>query len=221
MRNHWGKDTPGNRPDGKCRDHIGLNNTVRAQQNVGSGLWSGAAAQRCSFFFCAVHLHKWFRTGCVAKCAGWGFTAVTKRPRPGTNRWWRPVTSTNQHGENFYIGATRVTNNTAEMQGVIEALFWLNTCVERGQLRNFSECNGSVKSSLKISLRPFRCSSSPFSSTPFQDRSSGLRWWTFQPLFCFFFFGDNSHRTMRVIHVIVKTEETQRLRIKFVLYRTT
>ena len=37
-------------------------------------------------------------------------------------------------GENFYIGATRVTNNTAEMQGVIEALFWLNTCVERGTL---------------------------------------------------------------------------------------
>ena len=37
-------------------------------------------------------------------------------------------------GENFHIGATRVTNNTAETQGVIEALFWLNTCVERGAL---------------------------------------------------------------------------------------
>ena len=38
-------------------------------------------------------------------------------------------------GERFYIGATRVTNNTAEMQGVIEALFWLNTCVEQGALQ--------------------------------------------------------------------------------------
>ena len=34
-------------------------------------------------------------------------------------------------GENFYIAATRVTNNTAEMQGVIEALFLLTTCVEQ------------------------------------------------------------------------------------------
>ena len=38
-------------------------------------------------------------------------------------------------GEEFYIGATRATNNTAEMQGVIEALFWLNSCVERGTLQ--------------------------------------------------------------------------------------
>ena len=37
-------------------------------------------------------------------------------------------------GEGFYIGATRAMNNTAEMQGVIEALFWLNSCVERGTL---------------------------------------------------------------------------------------
>ena len=34
--------------------------------------------------------------------------------------------------EEFYIGATRATNNTAEKQGVIEALFWLNSFVERG-----------------------------------------------------------------------------------------
>ena len=32
-------------------------------------------------------------------------------------------------GDKFKVGATRVTNNTAEMQGVVEALFWLNTCV--------------------------------------------------------------------------------------------
>ena len=37
-------------------------------------------------------------------------------------------------GEKFYIDATRVTSNTAEMHGVIEALFWLDTCVERRTL---------------------------------------------------------------------------------------
>ena len=37
----------------------------------------------------------------------------------------------NNTGEDFHIGATRVTNDTAEMQGVVEALFWLNTGVER------------------------------------------------------------------------------------------
>ena len=37
-------------------------------------------------------------------------------------------------GENFYIGATIVTNNTARCQEFIEALFWLNTCVEQGAL---------------------------------------------------------------------------------------
>ena len=59
----------------------------------------------------------------------------------GTSSPWRQAddrglwTSANRQGwGNFYIGATRVTNNTGEMQGVIEALFWLNTCVERGTL---------------------------------------------------------------------------------------
>ena len=39
-------------------------------------------------------------------------------------------------GDEFYIGATRATNNTAEMHRVIEALFWLNSCVERGTLHD-------------------------------------------------------------------------------------
>ena len=58
---------------------------------------------------------------------GWSFTA-----RPGDKPMVEacgPVQINT--GENFYIGATSVTNNTAEMQGVIEALVRLNTCVER------------------------------------------------------------------------------------------
>ena len=34
-------------------------------------------------------------------------------------------------GGEYYVGAIRATNNTAEIQGLIEALFWLNTCVEQ------------------------------------------------------------------------------------------
>ena len=58
---------------------------------------------------------------------------MTKRPRLGDEPLvvaCGPVQICN--GETFYIGATRATKNTAEMRGVIEALFWLNTCVERG-----------------------------------------------------------------------------------------
>ena len=86
------------------------------------------------------------------------FSAVTHRhelvslvviiARPGgvakTEMWWMGLANKPMveacgpvqisKGETFYIGATRVTNNTAEMQGVIEAPFWLNTCVERRTL---------------------------------------------------------------------------------------
>ena len=44
------------------------------------------------------------------------------------------------------VGATRVTNNTAEMQGVIEALFWLNTCVEQGALHATNDMPTTVDS---------------------------------------------------------------------------
>ena len=49
-------------------------------------------------------------------------------------------------GENFHIGATRVTNNKAEIQGVIEALFWLNTCVERETLHVNNDVLNTVDS---------------------------------------------------------------------------
>ena len=34
-------------------------------------------------------------------------------------------------GEQYCVGATRATNNTAEMEALIETLFWLNSCVEQ------------------------------------------------------------------------------------------
>ena len=64
-------------------------------------------------------------------CAGWGFTAMkTYRNDAGA-----PIVSacgpvqTNE-GEEFWVGATRATNNTADMQAVIEALYWLNSGIE-------------------------------------------------------------------------------------------
>ena len=37
-------------------------------------------------------------------------------------------------GAEHYVGAIRTKNNTAEMQALIEALFWLNSCVKQGVL---------------------------------------------------------------------------------------
>ena len=60
---------------------------------------------------------------------------MTKRPRCGDKAMIEACGSMQiTKGEEFYIGATGATNNTAEMQGIIEALFWLNSCVERGAL---------------------------------------------------------------------------------------
>ena len=40
-------------------------------------------------------------------------------------------------GREYRVGAIRATNNTAEMQALIEALFWLNSCVEQDNLPIF------------------------------------------------------------------------------------
>ena len=37
-------------------------------------------------------------------------------------------------GADHHVGAVRATNNTAEMQALIEALFWLNSCVKQDVL---------------------------------------------------------------------------------------
>ena len=60
------------------------------------------------------------------------FTAVTKRPRLGTSRWWRPVDQCTSTRVSASTSAPEESRTTPEMQGVIEALFWLNTCVDRG-----------------------------------------------------------------------------------------
>ena len=41
-------------------------------------------------------------------------------------------------GGEYYVGAIRATNNTAEMQALIEALFWQNSCVEHKDLPSSS-----------------------------------------------------------------------------------
>ena len=42
-------------------------------------------------------------------------------------------------GGEHNVGAIRATNNTAEMQALIEALFWLNSCVEQKGLPSSSK----------------------------------------------------------------------------------
>ena len=34
-------------------------------------------------------------------------------------------------GAEYYVGVVRATSDTAEMQALIEVLFWLNSCVEQ------------------------------------------------------------------------------------------
>ena len=60
---------------------------------------------------------------------------MTQRPRCGDKPMFEACAPVRvRRGEEFYIGATRATNNSAEMQGDIEAIFWLNSCVEHGIL---------------------------------------------------------------------------------------
>ena len=47
-------------------------------------------------------------------------------------------------GAEHYVGAVRATNNTAEMQALIEALFWLNSCVEHDDFPIFQQSDGDI-----------------------------------------------------------------------------
>ena len=49
-------------------------------------------------------------------------------------------------GGEYCVGAIRATNNTAEMQALIEALFWLNSCVEQKGLPSSSKVMITVDS---------------------------------------------------------------------------
>ena len=96
---------------GVCRDHIGFNNTVRAHVNVGSGhfVQEPRLSDNASF---ALYI---FTDGSARDVLGGSFTAMKKLPRPGDKPMVEacgPV-QTNT-GDRFYVGATRVTNNTAE-----------------------------------------------------------------------------------------------------------
>ena len=46
----------------------------------------------------------------------------------------------------YNVGAIRATNNTAEIQALIEALFWLNSCVKQDVLPSSSKVMITVDS---------------------------------------------------------------------------
>ena len=59
---------------------------------------------------------------------------------PEDDDWWKRVVLYRSVPtmEQFYIGATGATNNTGEMQALIEALLWLTSCVEQKVLQRRS-----------------------------------------------------------------------------------
>ena len=73
-------------------------------------------------------------------CAGWGFTVMKSYQA----RDEAPMVEACglvqlDEGREYYVGAIRATNNTAEMQALIEALFRLNTCAEHKGLPSSSK----------------------------------------------------------------------------------
>ena len=87
------------------------------------------------------------------------FEAMTVYPRHGDET---PVEACGpmqiSANAEFYVGATRATNTTGEMQGLIEVLFWLNICVEQGLIQAYSAVISTVDSlCAKGSLRTISC----------------------------------------------------------------
>ena len=80
-------------------------------------------------------------------CAGWDSTAMRSyrnRDEVLLVEACGPVQTA--AGGEFYVGAICATNNTAEMQALIEVLFWLNSRVEQDDLPIFSEVMITVDS---------------------------------------------------------------------------
>ena len=61
-------------------------------------------------------------------------------------RLWKPVEQYKLLKEEYCVGAIRATNNTAEVQALIEALFGLNSYVEHDNLPIFSYVMKTVDS---------------------------------------------------------------------------
>ena len=127
MGKHWGNRHVRKPIGWECNDHISFNNTRRTQLDGSSGFfWSPSFA---------LYIYTYGSARDESETCWMGFTAMTNRPRLGGKPMMEALGPVQiSKDEEFYIGATRVTNNTTEMQGVIEALFWLNACVERGTL---------------------------------------------------------------------------------------
>ena len=80
-------------------------------------------------------------------CAGRGFIAM----KSIQNRDEVPMVETcglvqTAEGREYFVGASRAPNNTAEMQALTEALFWLNSCVEHKGLPISSKVMATVDS---------------------------------------------------------------------------
>ena len=126
----------------QCCDHVSYNSEVRARANMKTDSFAQASHH------VEEHLYV-FTDGSARKvtCAGWGFIAM-KCYRNGQGVPMVTVCGPVQmdEGGDFWVGATRATNNTSEMQALIEALYWLNSCVEDKKLPYYSKVMITVDS---------------------------------------------------------------------------
>ena len=138
------------KPSGwECQDCIGYNNEVRACLNVDDCRFA-QESRHSDGSLCALYV---FTDGSVRnisrreKCAGLGSTAMSSNQ----NRDEVPMVDAcgpvqTDEGAEYYVRAIRATNNTAEMQALIEAFFWLNSCVDHEELIIFSKVMVTVDS---------------------------------------------------------------------------
>ena len=126
----------------ECRDRISYNNEVHAFLNMDDR----HLAQESRHSDEGPFAQYVFTDGSARKtsrqetCAGKVFTAMKSYQN------WDDIPFVEAcgpvqiaEGEEYCAGATHATNNTAEMQALIEALFWLNSCVEQQGLPSFSK----------------------------------------------------------------------------------
>ena len=130
---------------------IGVMNRNRLTTSIASAFDSSATVSELSDDSSFACTHCCFTDGSARDvqekrlCAGWSFTSMTVHPRHG-DQPREEVCGPVQISENteFYVSATHAANNM--MQGLIEALFWLNTCVEQRVLQAYSAVMMTVSS---------------------------------------------------------------------------
>ena len=120
---------------GKCQDRTGYKNEVRAFLNADDRRCAQESRHSDEGLFCTVRFSlmdqlEMFRDEKSVQAG------VSQQVRSHQNRDEVPMVEAcgpvqTAEGAEYFVGALRATNNTAEMQALIEALFWLNSCVER------------------------------------------------------------------------------------------